>query len=55
MKSSNCSLTFSGRAGAFTGWLLGKRGLIRALRKLYRLTQVGQLGLKRSSAFPHAA
>lgn len=55
MKSSNSSLTFSGRPGAFTGWLLGERSLIQALRKLYRLTQVGQLVLKRSSAFLHAA
>lgn len=55
MKSSNSSLTFLGRAGAFPGWLLGERGLIQALRRLYRLTHVGQLGLKRSSAPPHAA
>lgn len=48
MKSSNCSLTFSGMAGAFPGWLLGERGLIQAPRELYRHSQVGQLGLRRS-------
>lgn len=55
MKSSNCSLTFFRRAGAIPGWLLLERGLIQALRRLYRLTHIGQLGLKRSSASPHAA
>lgn len=41
MKSSNCSLTFSGRAGAFPGWPLGERGLIQAPRELYRQTPAG--------------
>lgn len=52
MNSSNCSVTFSGRAGAFPGRLLGERGSIPALRGLYRGTQVRQLGLKRGSASP---
>lgn len=55
MKSSNCSLTFSGTAGAFPVWLLGEKGLIQAPRKLYRQIQVGQLGLKRSPPSPCAA
>lgn len=55
MKSSNCSLTFFRRAGVIPGWLRVERGLIQALRRLYRLTHIGQLGLKRSSACPRAA